>query len=128
MQTRTVCSQSSRGAPIRPAKKAAAAPKATAPAPLPEPPLPGEPGFDDAEDIVDAEVVDDPAPMGDDILDLLRHAIEAVPRMTEARAVKRARDIAQGMGLQKLPTDFESLSRFPKVLEALAAELLEAAS
>ena len=79
-------------------------------------------------DIVDAEVVDDPAPMGDDILDLLRHAIEAVPRMTEARAVKRARDIAQGMGLQKLPTDFESLSRFPKVLEALAAELLEAAS
>lgn len=52
----------------------------------------------------------------------------ATPRMTEARAVKRARDIAQEMGLQKLPTDFESLSKFPAVLAALAAELVEAAA
>lgn len=74
-------------------------------------------------DIVDAEIVDD-----DDTLDLLRRAIEGTPRMTEARAVKRARDIAQEMGLQKLPTDFESLPKFPKVLAALAAELVEAAA
>ena len=74
-------------------------------------------------DIVDAEIVDD-----DDTLDLLRRAIEGTPRMTEARAVKRARDIAQEMGLQKLPTDFESLPKFPAVLAALAAELVEAAA
>ena len=70
------------------------------------------------------------APSGapDDTLDLLRQAVTAAPRMTEARAVKRAREIAQGMGLQKLPTDFESLPKFPAVLAALAAELVEAAA
>ena len=71
---------------------------------------------------VDAELVDD------DLLDLLRTAVANAPRMTEARAVKRARDIAQDMGLQKLPTDFESLPKFPAVLEALATELVEAAA
>ena len=78
-------------------------------------------------DIVDAEVVDE-LPLGDDALDLLRQAIGAVPRMTEARAVKRAREIAQAKGLQKLPTDFESLPKFPAVLEVLARELIEAAA
>lgn len=58
----------------------------------------------------------------------LRTAVANAPRMTEARAVKRARDIAQDMGLQKLPTDFESLPKFPAVLEALATELVEAAA
>ena len=88
------------------------------PAPVSPPPEP---------DIVDAEVVEE-LPLGDDTLDLLRTAISAVPRMTEARAVKRARDIAQGMGLERLPTDFESLPKFPAVLEVLATELIEAAA
>ena len=101
-------------------------------------------------EIVDAVIVDDGAPGGetehdaavpadgseaaapsgspDDTLDLLRQAVAQAPRMTEARAVKRARDIAQGMGLQKLPTDFESLPRFPDVVVALATELAEAAA
>jgi hypothetical protein len=48
--------------------------------------------------------------------------------MTEPRALKRAREIAQEMGLQKLPTDFESLPRFPDVVVALATELAEAAA
>ncbi len=72
--------------------------------------------------------VSPPPENDDDTLDLLRRAIEGTPRMTEARAVKRARDIAQEMGLQKLPTDFESLPKFPAVLAALAAELVEAAA
>lgn len=77
-------------------------------------------------DIVDAEVVEETLPLGDDALDLLRQAVAAAPRMTEARAVKRAREIAQGLGLEKLPTDFESLPRFPQVVAALAAELVPA--
>lgn len=102
-------------------------------------------------EIVDAVIVDDGAPGGetersgtaaavpadgpqqaapsgtpDDTLDLLRQAVAQAPRMTEARAVKRGREIAQGMGLEKLPTDFESLPRFPAVVVALAAELAEA--
>lgn len=114
-----------------------------------DPPAPVSP----PPEIVDAEIVDDGAPGGetehsgtaadvpadgseaaapsgtpDDTLDLLRQAVAQAPRMTEARAVKRARDIAQGMGLQKLPTDFESLPRFPEVLVALATELAEAAA
>ena len=112
-----------------------------------DPPAPVSP----PPEIVDAEIVDDGAPGGetehsgtaadvpaggseaaapsgtpDDTLDLLRQAVAQAPRMTEARAVKRARDIAQEMGLQKLPTDFESLPRFPDVLVALATELAEA--
>ena len=58
-----------------------------------------------------------------DGLAVLRAAVEADPAMTEGKAVKRARDIAMGMGLQQLPTDFESLPRFPRVLEVLAGEL-----
>lgn len=88
-----------------------------------DPPAPVSPPPEPDDDIVDAEVVDDA-----DTLDLLRTAVANAPRMTEARAVKRARDIAQGMGLQKLPTDFDSLPKFPAVLAALAAELVEAAA
>ena len=74
-------------------------------------------------DIVDAEVVED------DTLDLLRTAIAAAPRWTEAKAVRRAREIAkETVGLEKLPTDFESLPEFPEVLAVLAAELVEAAA
>lgn len=87
-----------------------------------DPPAPVSPPPEPDDDIVDAELVDD------DLLDLLRTAVANAPRMTEARAVKRARDIAQDMGLQKLPTDFESLPKFPAVLEALATELVEAAA
>ena len=88
-----------------------------------DPPAPVSPPPEPDDDIVDAELVDDA-----DTLDLLRTAVANAPRMTEARAVKRARDIAQGMGLQKLPTDFDSLPKFPAVLAALAAELVEAAA
>ena len=87
-----------------------------------DPPASVSPPPEPDDDIVDAELVDD------DLLDLLRTAVANAPRMTEARAVKRARDIAQDMGLQKLPTDFESLPKFPAVLEALATELVEAAA
>lgn len=106
-------------------------------------------------DIVDADIIDDvpPVPGGetgrsgtaaadpadgseaaapsgtpDDTLDLLRQAVAQAPRMTEPRALKRAREIAQEMGLEKLPTDFESLPRFPDVVVALATELAEAAA
>ena len=87
-----------------------------------DPPASVSPPPEPHADIVDAELVDE------DLLDLLRTAVANAPRMTEARAVKRARDIAQDMGLQKLPTDFESLPKFPAVLEALATELVEAAA
>ena len=87
-----------------------------------DPPASVSPPPEPDDDIVDAELVDE------DLLDLLRTAVANAPRMTEARAVKRARDIAQDMGLQKLPTDFESLPKFPAVLEALATELVEAAA
>ncbi len=75
-------------------------------------------------DIVDAEVVEETLPLGDDTLALLRRAVADAPRMTEARAVKRAREIAQGLGLEKLPPDFDSLPKFPAVLAALASELV----
>ena len=75
------------------------------------------------DDVVDAEIVGD----GDE-LELLRRAIDEAPRMTEARALKRAREIGQELGLQHLPGDLDSLPRFPKVLAALAAELAEAAA
>ena len=74
------------------------------------------------DDIVDAEIVED------DTLDLLRTAIKAAPRMTEGKAVKRAREIGQDLGLQRLPTDFDSLPKFPRILEVLAGELVEAAA
>jgi hypothetical protein len=73
-------------------------------------------------DIVDAEVVED------DTLDLLRAAIANAPRWTEAKAVRRAREIAKEMGREKLPTDFDSLPRHAEVLAVLAAELVEAAA
>lgn len=78
-------------------------------------PLP--PSSDD--DVIDAEIVED-----GDVLVLLRQAINEAPRMTEARALKRAREIGQELGLQVLPTDLDALPRFPKVLEKLAKELV----
>lgn len=78
-------------------------------------PLP--PSSDD--DVIDAEIVED-----GDVLVLLRQAINWAPRMTEARALKRAREIGQELGLQVLPTDLDALPRFPKVLEKLAKELV----
>lgn len=78
-------------------------------------------------DIVDAEIVDE-LPLGDDTLDLLRAAIANAPRWTEAKAVRRAREIAKEMGREKLPTDFDSLPRHAEVLAVLAAELVEAAA
>lgn len=65
-------------------------------------------------------------PPDTDTLDLLRQAIAKTPRMTEGKALKRARELAQELGLQHLPTDFDSLPRFPQVLASLAAELVEA--
>lgn len=90
-------------------------PPAAAPPP-PEHVTSGDP------DIVDAEVVED------DTLDLLRSAIAQAPRWTEAKAVRRAREIAKEMGREKLPTDFDSLPRHAEVLAVLAAELVEAAA
>lgn len=80
---------------------------------------------------VDAPQTAEPAapsgpPPDDDTLDLLRQAIAEAPRMTEGKAVKRAREIGQEMGLQRLPTDFETLPKYPAILAALAAELVEA--
>lgn len=85
------------------------------PASAPLPPSPDD-------DVIDAEIVED----GDDVLALLRQAVADTPRMTEGRAVKRAREIGQEMGLQHLPTDFDSLPRFPAVLKTLADELAKA--
>lgn len=88
------------------------------PASAPPPPPPDD-------DIVDAELVDDGDP-----LELLRAAMADVkPAWTEAKALRRAREVARtDLGLEKLPTDFESLPKFPKVLAALAQELAEAAA
>lgn len=88
-----------------------------------DPPAVASPPPSPDDEVIDAEVVDE----GDE-LELLRRALAEAPRMTEARAVKRAREIAQELGLEKLPTDFDSLPRFPKVLAALAAELAEMAA
>lgn len=84
---------------------------------------PADPSLDD--DIVDAELVDDGDP-----LELLRAAMaEARPAWTEAKALRRAREVAKTeLGLEKLPTDFDSLPRFPRVLAALASELAEEAA
>ena len=87
---------------------------ADTPASAPPPP-------ESSDDIVDAEIVED------DTLDLLRKAM-ADAGWSEGKVKARARGIAQDMGLQKLPTDFESLPKFPAVLAALAAELVEAAA
>lgn len=87
------------------------------PASAPPPPSPDD-------DIVDAELVDD------DPLELLRAAMADVkPAWTEAKALRRAREVAKTeLGLEKLPPDFDSLPKFPRVLAALAAELAEAAA
>lgn len=70
------------------------------------------------DDIIDAEIVED------DTLDLLRQAIAGVPRMTEGKALKRAREIGQELGLERLPSGFDSLPKYPRILERLAAELV----
>lgn len=75
------------------------------------------------DDIIDAEIVED-----DDTLDLLRQAIAEAPRMTESKALRRAREIGQEMGLERLPSGFDSLPKYPAILAALAAELVEAAA
>lgn len=97
------------GAPTSPREPSGAVDE-PASAPLP-------PSSDD--DVIDAEIVED-----GDVLVLLRQAINEAPRMTEARALKRAREIGQELGLQVLPTDLDALPRFPKVLEKLAKELV----
>lgn len=70
---------------------------------------------------VDAELVDE------DPLDLLARAV-ADAGWTQAKATRRARAIAEELGLQKLPTQWDTLPRFPRVLAALAAELAEEAA
>lgn len=87
---------------------------ADTPASAPPPP-------ESSDDIVDAEIVED------DTLDLLRKAM-ADAGWSEGKVKARARGIAQDMGLQKLPTSLDSLPKFPAVLAALAAELVEAAA
>lgn len=76
-------------------------------------------------DIVDVEVVDD------DPLDLLRQAMaDTKPRWSQAKVLKRAREIAtEDMGLQHPPADFEALARpeFSPILARLAGELEVAA-
>lgn len=90
-------------------------------------PLPPEieggdgPPADPSLDIVDAELVDE------DPLDLLARAV-ADAGWTQAKATRRARAIAEELGLQKLPTQWDTLPRFPRVLAALAAELAEEAA
>lgn len=69
------------------------------------------------DDIVDAEIVED------DTLDLLRTAI-ANKGWSEGKALKRARDIGQELGLERLPSGFETLPKYPRILERLAAELV----
>lgn len=109
-------------------------------------------------DIVDAEIVDTPAPdreappspgvepappQGEvgpapaegtatlggkdagDTLDLLGQAV-ADAGWTQAKATRRARAIAEELGLQKLPTQWDTLPRFPRVVAVLAEELAEA--
>lgn len=71
--------------------------------------------------VVDAELVDE------DPLDLLARAL-ADAGWTQAKATRRARAIAEELGLQKLPTQWDTLPRFPRVLAALAAELAEEAA
>jgi len=102
------------------AKKAPAKKAATAPAPsraaaaIPVPPLPGEPGFDDppaaapvaaehpAEDIVDAEVIED-----DDPPATLAEALEAAD-LRPGPVLKRARAIAAEHGMD-LPLELDGI-------------------
>ncbi len=106
-----------------PAKKAAA-PKASAPAPAaaPEPPLPGEDGFDDPlapapveadEDIVDAEVIEDPAPAT--LVESL-----ALVGLTAAKGLRRARELADQHG-HPLPMSIEEVDG--PVLDLLVKDL-----
>lgn len=97
------------GAPTPPREPSGAV---DTPASAPLPPSPDD-------DVIDAEIVEDA-----DVMALLRQAIDEAPRMTEARALKRAREIGQELGLQVLPTDLDALPKFPKVLEVLAKELV----
>lgn len=80
---------------------------------------PAAPSLDD--DVVDAELVDE------DPLDLLARAV-ADAGWTQAKATRRARAIAEELGLQRLPTQWDTLPRFPRVVAVLAAELAEAAA
>jgi len=90
-----------------------------------DPPASVSPPPEPDDDVIDAEIVGDD---DDDMLALLRTAIEQAPRMTESKALRRAREIGQEMGLERLPSGFDSLPKYPRILEVLAAELVEAAA
>ena len=95
--------------------------------------VPGGETDADGTAAVDAPQTAEPAapsgpPPDDDTLELLRVAIEAAPRMTESKALRRAREIGQEMGLERLPSGFDSLPKYPAILAALASELIEAAA
>ena len=109
--TPTVAAIEAGGTPTPQGPSGAADPPASvSPPPVPDP----------DDEVIEAEIVGDE----DDTLDLLRRAIGEAPRMTESKALRRAREIGQELGLQRLPTDFETLPKFPRILERLASELV----